>query len=182
MNMKTKSLTVLLSLLACSSVHADTPPVDLQQAAAEVSRCYTNAHPEVQEFVLHTARSFGSSGLWLNEGAYAPQTEQREARIVYLAKLFSDAEYGRLQCAALAEAGALKDPRFVPGLMKVAAYHVDDVDYDVLPNGWPSPRSRDRNRRTPPAARQPGGSRQPEHASVGPGRARARGQGRFQGG
>jgi hypothetical protein len=132
--MKTKTLTILLSLLACSSVRADAPPVDLQQAAAEVSRCYTNAHPEVQEFVLHTARSFGSSGMWLNEGAYATlKPEQREARIVYLAKLFSDAEYGRHLCAALAEASALKDPRLVPGLVKVAGYHVDDVDYDCRP-------------------------------------------------
>ena len=31
------------------------------------------------------------------------------------------------------EASALKDPRLVPGLMKVAGYHVDDKDYDCRP-------------------------------------------------
>lgn len=128
---KMKALTFLLLLFALVSVHADTPPVDMKLAAAEVSRCYGKAHPEVQEFVLHTARSFGSSGMWLNESAYSTlKREQLEARIVYLAKLFEDAEYGRHLCAALAEASALKDPRLVPGLMKVAAYHMDDKDYD----------------------------------------------------
>lgn len=56
-----------------------------------------------------------------------------EARIVYLAKLFEEAEYGRHLCVALAEASALKDLRLVLGLMKVAAYHVDDKDYDCRP-------------------------------------------------
>jgi hypothetical protein len=88
----------------------------------------------VQEFILHTARSFGSSGMWLNENAYADLTpEAREARIVYLVKLFDDAAYGRHLCIALAEASALKDPRLVSGLMKVAGYHVDDKDYDCRP-------------------------------------------------
>jgi hypothetical protein len=131
--MKIKVLTVLL-LSALGSVQADTPPVDMEMAAAEVSRCYGKAHPEVQEFVRHTARSFGASGLWLNEGAYATlKPEQREARIVYLTKLFEESEYGRHLCAALAEASALKDARLVPGLMKVATYHVDDKDYDCRP-------------------------------------------------
>jgi len=127
-----KALIVLLSALA--SVYGDTPHFDAELANAEVSRCYGKAHPEVQEFVLHTARSFGASGLWLNEGAYANlKPEQIEARIVYLARLFEDAEYGRHLCAALAQASALKDSRLVPGLMKVAAYHVDDKDYDCRP-------------------------------------------------
>jgi hypothetical protein len=129
-----KALTVVLLLYAFPSVHAGTPPADMELAAAEVSRCYGQAHPEVQEFVLHTARSFGSSGMWVNESAYATlKPEQLEARIVYLAKLFEDAEYGRHLCAALTEASALKDPRLVPGLMKVAAYHLDDKDYDCRP-------------------------------------------------
>jgi hypothetical protein len=128
--MKIKVLTVLL-LSAFASVQAEPPAVDMELATAEVSRCYGKAHPEVQEFVRHTARSFGASGLWLNEGAYATlKPEQREARIVYLAKLFEEAEYGRHLCVALAEASALKDSRLVPGLMKVAAYHDDEKDYD----------------------------------------------------
>jgi hypothetical protein len=131
--MKIKILTALL-LSVFGSVHAAPPPVDMELADAEVSRCYAKAHPEVQEFVRHTARSFGASGLWLNEGAYATlKPEQREARIVYLTKLFEEADYGRHLGAALAEASALKDARLVPGLMKVAAYHVDDQDYDCRP-------------------------------------------------
>src|ERR1041385_2837047 len=132
--MKIKAIAAVCFTLGFTSLLAAPPPVDLDLAAAEVSRCYGKAHPEVQEFVLLTARSFGSSGLWLNENAYTTLTpEQREARVVYLAKLFNEAEYGRHLCAGLAEASALKDARLVPGLMKVAAYHVDDKDYDCRP-------------------------------------------------
>ena len=113
---------------------AASPPVDLDLATDEVSRSYAKAHPEVQEFVLHTARTFGGNGMWLNENAHATlKPEQREARIVYLTNLFTDAEYGRHLCAALAEASALKDSRLVGGLRKVAAYHVDNKDYDCRP-------------------------------------------------
>jgi len=88
----------------------------------------------VQEYVLHTARSFGPSGLWMNENAYASlKPEQRDERVVYLAKLFEESEYGRHLCAALAEASALKDSRLVPGLMKVAGYHDEKKDYDCRP-------------------------------------------------
>jgi len=106
-------------------------PLDVEAATAEVSSKYGKAHPEVQEFVLHTATSFGRSGLWLNENAFASmKPADREARVKYLAKLFEEAEYGRHLCSALAEASALKDPALVPGLKKVAAYHVDGRDYD----------------------------------------------------
>lgn len=72
--------------------------------------------------------------MWLNENAYATlKPDQREARIVYLAKLLNEAEYGRHLCAGLAEASALKDTRLVPGLMRVAEYHVDGKDYDCRP-------------------------------------------------
>ena len=132
--MRIKPFIVSSLILTATSVLAGALAVDMDQAAAEVSRSYGKAHPEVQEFVLHTARSFGASGLWLNEDAYADlKPERREARIVYLAKLFEDAEYGRHLCAALAEASGLKDSRLVPGLMKVAGYHVDDKDYDCRP-------------------------------------------------
>jgi len=138
--MRIKALTAVYSLISVyltvglSSLRAGAPPVDVDQAAMEVSRCYGKAHPEVQEFVLQTARSFGAGGMWLNENAYtALKTDEREARIVYLAKLFEESEYGRHLCAGLAEASALKDSRLVPGLMKVAAYHLDDKDYDCRP-------------------------------------------------
>lgn len=122
-------------LMLTTALAAAAPtPVDVELANAEVKRAYARADPEVQEFVLHTARTFGKNRLWLNENALASLTpEKREERVVYLAKLFSESEYSRRLCASLAEAGALKDPRLVPGLIQVAAFHRDDQDYDCRP-------------------------------------------------
>src|SRR5262245_49755136 len=132
--MRITALTSGLSFTALWCMYAALPPVDLDLATAEVSRSYAKAHPEVQEFVLHTARTFGASGMWLNENAYSTlNAEQRETRVAYLKKLFDEAEYGRRLGAALAEASALKDARLVAGLLKVAAYHVDNKDYDCRP-------------------------------------------------
>jgi hypothetical protein len=133
--MKPSSLLALFAaLLANTTAFAAPPHVDMDAAAAEVSASYGKAEPEIQEFVLHTARSFGSDGLWLNENAFVSlKPEQREARILYLTNLFGGAEYGRHLCSALAEASALKDPRLVPGLEKVAEYHMADKDYDCRP-------------------------------------------------
>jgi hypothetical protein len=132
--MKFTTLAIILSFCALSRADAAAPPVDLDLAKTEVSRCYGKAHPEVQEFILHTARTFGANAMWLNENAFSDlKPEEREARVIYLVKLFNEAEYGRHLCAALAEASALKDPRLVPGLLKVAAYHVDNKDYDCRP-------------------------------------------------
>jgi len=127
-------LVLALALLTGPTTFAEQKPLDIDMASAEVSSSYGKAHPEVQEFVLHTARSFGRSGLWLNDNAYAGlKPEERQVRIEYLVKLFGEAEYGRHLCAALAEASALKDPKLVSGLKKVAAYHVNDKDYDCRP-------------------------------------------------
>ncbi len=129
--MTSVSLLLGLSLLTNPMTFNEPPTLDMDAATAEVTSNYGKAHPEVQEFVLQTARSFGRGGLWLNENAYAELTpEKRESRIDYLVKLFDEAEYGRHLCAALAEASALKDPKLVAGLKKVAAYHVDGKDYD----------------------------------------------------
>ncbi|MCU0709580.1 MAG: HEAT repeat domain-containing protein [Pirellula sp.] len=133
-----KSVSLLfglaLALLTSTSTLAQPQPLDMDAASAEVSSNYGKAHPEVQEFVLHTARSFGRNGLWLNENAYAGlKPEERQARIEYLVKLFAEAEYGRHLCTALAEASALRDPKLISGLKKVAAYHVDGKDYDCRP-------------------------------------------------
>ena len=133
-----KSVSVLfslaLALMTSSTAFAEPQPFDIDAASAEVSSSYGKAHPEVQEFVLHTARSFGRSGLWLNENVYSGlEPDKRQSRIEYLVKLFDDAEYGRHLCSALAEASALKDPKLVPGLKKVAAYHIDGKDYDCRP-------------------------------------------------
>jgi hypothetical protein len=106
----------------------------MQKARAEVETHYTNAHPEIREYVLYTAESFGKSALWLNEDAFvALSDEAREKKIRYLATLLNESEYGRHLCAGLAEASALKDKRLLPGLLKVAGYHRDDVDYDCRP-------------------------------------------------
>lgn len=103
-------------------------------AAEEVELSYSKARPEIQEYVLWTAKSFGPGGMWLPENTFTNLTPaQREKRVVYLVTLFNDAEYGRHLCAALAEAGALKDPRLVPGLMRIAGYQVEGRDYDCRP-------------------------------------------------
>ena len=47
--------------------------------------------------------------------------------------MLEDSEYGRHLCQGLAKAGALKDERLVPGLMKVAGYHREKGDYDCRP-------------------------------------------------
>jgi hypothetical protein len=105
--------------------------IDMQKVNAEVDASYGNAHPEIKEYVLWTARTFGASGMWLHEDAFSDLSDEaREKRIQHLATLLSEAEYGRHLCAGLAEASALKDKRLVPGLTKVAGYHLEDQDYD----------------------------------------------------
>src|SRR3990172_3297391 len=102
---------------------------DLEAAKREVAAKYAAAHPEVQEYILWTARSFGPSGLWLNEEAFAGLSpDEREKKVLYLAALLEDWEYGRHLCDGLAQAGAIEDERLVPGLVKVAGYHQEGVE------------------------------------------------------
>lgn len=109
-------------------------PLDLEAANVEIEDHYAKAHPEIQEYVRMTARSFGRSQLWLNENAFEGLTaEERDEKVEYLAILLEEGEYGRHLCRGLAEASALNDKRLVPGLMKVAGYHHDDRDYDCRP-------------------------------------------------
>jgi hypothetical protein len=118
------------------AVRAAKPPasLDMKKAESEIESRYTKAHPEIKEYVRWTARTFGPSGMWLNEDALAALSDDaREKRIRHLATLFDEGEYGRHLCAGLAEAGAIKDHRLVPGLMKVAGYHRQDRDYDCRP-------------------------------------------------
>lgn len=118
-----------------------TPPtmilpasLDMEKARAEVMEHYTHAHPEIQEYVLWTARTFGRSRLWLNAEAFDHVSpESREKKIEYLVNLLEQSEYGRHLCQGLAEASVLKDARLVPGLIKVAGYHREDRDYDCRP-------------------------------------------------
>ncbi len=118
-----------------AAVSAPAAAVDLvAKAQAEVDAHYAKASPEVKEYILHTAQTFGRSGMWLAEDAFAARpAADRGKRVEYLARLFAEAEYGRHLCAALAESGAIRDPHLVPGLMKVAGYHRTDADYDCRP-------------------------------------------------
>ena len=108
--------------------------VDMKKAEAEVDSRYAKAHPEIKEYVLWTARTFGESGMWLNEDAFTDSPrDARDKKVQHLATLFADAEYGRHLCNGLADASALKDKRLVAGLMKVAGYHQPNQDYDCRP-------------------------------------------------
>lgn len=114
----------------------DTPPapLDMKKAEQEVKKSYAAAHPEIQEYVLWTARTFGRSKMWLNDDALAKlPSDESEQLIRYLTTLFEESEYGRHLCDGLAKASALKDERLVPGLIKVAGYHHAEVDYDCRP-------------------------------------------------
>lgn len=119
---------------ANSKIQESAAGLDIKKAETEVEVRYAKAHPEIKEYVLWTARTFGGSGMWLNEDAFAGSPESaREKKVKHLAALFADGEYGRHLCAGLAEASALKDKRLVPGLLKVAGYHEQGRDYDCRP-------------------------------------------------
>jgi hypothetical protein len=133
-------LTIALMLTAGDTSRAQPSemnapaPLDLQKAKTEVETQYAKAHPEIQEYVLWTARTFGRSAMWLNEDAFAGLPKDvREERVQYLAALLEQGEYGRHLCTGLGEASALKDERLVPGLMRIAGYHREDRDYDCRP-------------------------------------------------
>lgn len=137
--MRWVGLLVLLGTLGRAAESAggnsnEPAPLDMKKAEAEVAAHYARAHPEVKEYVLWTARTFGGSRMWLNEDAFAALPEAaREGKVRHLATLLTDGEYGRHLCAGLAEASALKDPRLVAGLLKVAGYHIATRDYDCRP-------------------------------------------------
>jgi len=91
--MKSASLIfgLLLAVVTTVAVRGQPRPLDMDAATAEVKASYGKAEPEVQEFILHTARSFGRSGLWLNENALADRKPaERDERVKYLARLFTD--------------------------------------------------------------------------------------------
>jgi len=141
-----KAVVCTMLIITCGAINAAESPTskeepsrstkssasdDMKKAEAEVETRYAGASPEIREYVLWTAKTFGPGAMWLPEDSYADLAkEKREKRIEYLATLFGEAEYGRHLCAGLAEASALKDKRLVPGLLKVAGYHLEDRDYD----------------------------------------------------
>jgi len=134
-DMTDNTATAILTVAAKTEAVAEIPaPLDMAKAEVEVRGRYAAAHPEIQEYVLWTARTFGRSAMWLNDDALAGlSAAQREEKITYLATLLSDSEYGRHLCNGLAEASALKDERLVPGLMKVAGYQRESGNYDCRP-------------------------------------------------
>ena len=112
---------------------ASPAPLNMKKAQEEVNKHYSKAAPEVQEYILWTARTFGRSGRWLNEDAFPNLSkEQREKKIKYLAVLFNNSEYGRHLCMKIAEASVIKDKRLVPGLIKIAGYS-KKFNYDCRP-------------------------------------------------
>ncbi len=143
--MKTMTSHIALVLLMLPCIGCDVkeetsagngPPaaLDMSKAEEEVRTHYAKAHPEIQEYVLWTARTFGPGGMWRNEDAFAGLSDgERKAKVQYLAALLADSEYGRHLCQGLADASAIKDERLVPGLMKVAGYHRERGDYDCRP-------------------------------------------------
>lgn len=121
---------------ADSNAAPNRPGMDALIASAEreIAAHYSAAHPEVKEYILWTARTFGPTGYWRADDAMAKlPNESREQRVEHLAKLFQEAEYGRHLCAALVEASTLPDARLAPGLIRAAGYHLDDRDYDCRP-------------------------------------------------
>ncbi|MBI2435273.1 MAG: carboxypeptidase regulatory-like domain-containing protein, partial [Candidatus Hydrogenedentes bacterium] len=108
-------------------------PVTDEATSAEIEAHYAKADAEVQEYIRWTARTFGRSGLWYPAGAFEQlSAEEREQKVQHMVESLNG-EYGRHLCGALAEAGAIKDARLVPGLMKQASYHREDSDYDCRP-------------------------------------------------
>jgi beta-lactamase regulating signal transducer with metallopeptidase domain len=105
----------------------------IEPVEKEIRDHYAIADPDVQEYVRKTAHRFGKSGLWLPENAFDTLTsDQREQKVneCFTALM---GEYSRELCPALAAAGVLKDDRLLLGVLKAAAYHRDDQDYDCRP-------------------------------------------------
>ena len=129
------TLAMVCRAAEAGASNQDSPaPLDVEKAEAEVESSYAKAHSEIKEYVVWTARTFGKSGMWLNEDAFAAlPAAAREKKVQHLASLLADAEYGRHLCAGLAAASALKDKRLIAGLSKVAGYHQAGVDYDCRP-------------------------------------------------
>lgn len=127
---------VLLILLAMPmGVWTTSAPADAETSAIdnEIAEHYAKADADVQEYIRWTARTFSHSGLWQPAEAFdALSTDEREKKITYMVDAL-DSEYGRHLCSVLAEAGAIKDARLMPGLTKAASYHRDDNDYDCRP-------------------------------------------------
>lgn len=108
------SLLVLVTAIAASE-----PPREVEQ---EIARHYSNADAEVLRFLRLVAEKGGPSGLWLPENAFTGLSrKERQAKVRECVDALKG-DYGRHLCDALAAAGALKDERLLPGLIKVATF------------------------------------------------------------
>lgn len=107
-----------------------TPEQWRAAANEEVTNYYAKADPEVQEYIRWTVDTFGRAGFWLPENAAADLSQAKRAERVAYVKQVLDSDYGRHQCKALAEAGVLRDPALLPGVLKAATYHRADLNYD----------------------------------------------------
>jgi protocatechuate 3,4-dioxygenase beta subunit len=120
-----------------AATSAPVPAPSGTDAAAEVEEeiqaHYAKADPDVQEYIRWTAKNFTRGGLWQPANAFnGLSPEERETKVQAAVQVLS-LGYGRHLCTALATAGALKDPRLLPGLIQAAAYHREDSDYDCRP-------------------------------------------------
>jgi hypothetical protein len=61
-----------------TATNAFPASLDIDKAKVEIEKHYVHAHPEVREYVIWTATTFGRSGLWLNEDAFSalPQLDR----------------------------------------------------------------------------------------------------------
>ena len=135
-NRSRMALLLLIPAMTCAIAEdSEAPaPLDMDKVKVEIEKYYSQAHPEIREYILWTAKTFGPGGMWLNQDAYsALPSETREKKAQYLSTLLEEGEYGRHLCSGIASAGALVDERLVPGLMKVAAFHRENADYDCRP-------------------------------------------------
>lgn len=97
---------------AASPAVAPASPVE-----QEIEQHYAKADDEVKEFIRFTARRFGPDGLWVPQDAFAKLTpEERNAKVDEAIKAIESGDPYK----ALAEAGALGDPRLLPALEQVA--------------------------------------------------------------
>ncbi len=119
---------------------AGAEPAPMQAASAkpatveqEIKAHYAKAEPEIQEYIRWTATTFGRAELWRHADAYKKlRGEEREKKVQYMIEVLAG-DYGRHLCSVLADAGSLQDERLLPGLIKAAAYHRTDQDYDCRP-------------------------------------------------
>ena len=64
--------------VAKENIAASNPQgtVDLRKVEAEIEPSYSNQHPEIQESIHWTARTFAASGMWIPEDAYPDLTDE----------------------------------------------------------------------------------------------------------